>query len=108
MDPMSYPLVRAARQGTRTAVRKLLASGAPVAPWVEVALDAEGTTLLHVACARGLPELVTALLAAGAEVDAADGAGTRPLHEALHAGHLKIAEALIAHGAALDSPDREG
>jgi truncated hemoglobin YjbI len=77
------------------------------------ALDAGGHTALYSVaneCASEAgPEIVRALLRAGAEVDACGGV-TRatPLHMAARRGHVEIARALLDAGAATDARDRKG
>lgn len=48
----------------------------------------------------GRKELVSLLLAKGAEVNARDNDGDTPLHGAALHGHANIVELLLAHGAA--------
>lgn len=56
-------------------------------------------TPLHVAAKTGKPKCVTALLEAGADVNAVNEQGRTPLHAAATHNHLDIIKALIAHGA---------
>ena len=58
-----------------------------------------GSTLLHAAAGRGTLELVEALLAAGADIDALQVQGFTPLASAAHGGHLKCMRRLLAAGA---------
>mmetsp|Transcript_28656 Transcript_28656/g.46266 ORF Transcript_28656/g.46266 Transcript_28656/m.46266 type:complete len:515 (-) Transcript_28656:60-1604(-) len=60
---------------------------------------ASGWTPLHMACAYGIPETVTALLAAGADVETKNSINWMPLHEAVHRGYTSIVEMLLAAGA---------
>ena len=62
-------------------------------------------TPLHLASSKGCLPCVEALLAAGADVDAADGhGGWTSLHKAADRGHKKVLRALLAAGAAPDTP----
>ncbi|KAF8060498.1 histidine--tRNA ligase [Scenedesmus sp. PABB004] len=82
----------------RTAVAHLLraSGGAPGDPQ-----DGAGNTHLHSAVAGpdDAPELVAALLAAGAPPDAANADGDTPLHVAARRGHAAACAALVAGGA---------
>lgn len=84
--------------------------------------DAAGRTLLHRAVANLLvggegvgevdtpehPEVVSALLARGAQVDAVDSAGATALHVAAGIGHVKVVKLLLVGGAAVDGRDADG
>lgn len=56
-------------------------------------------TLLHEAAAKGDKEVVSLLLAKGAQVDAKNSAGATPLHLAVLNDRVDVAELLIAGGA---------
>ncbi|MBV8810416.1 MAG: ankyrin repeat domain-containing protein [Acidobacteriaceae bacterium] len=58
-----------------------------------------GQTILHLACARGNPQIVTRLLAARADVSATDQSANTPLDEAVLNDRLEILRLLLAHGA---------
>lgn len=47
---------------------------------------------------NGHVEIVTALLKAGAEVNAADTLGQTPMMSAAHYGHIEIVQILREHG----------
>jgi ankyrin repeat protein len=70
--------------------------------------DAEGRTLLHLAALEGKRSAVTAVLGAGAEVNAKDKAGRTPLDLALtrpdSKSHVESAEGLILAGGYSDHP----
>jgi hemoglobin len=70
------------------------------------------TPLYRVANGSGMgqgPEVVEALVRAGADVNASAGVtGATPLHMAARRGHLEIARRLLDFGAALDARDRKG
>ena len=62
---------------------------------------------LHAACVHGYaadaPRIVSALLAAGADINAPCPLGDRPIHLAATYNWLPVLEALLAQGAAVDS-----
>lgn len=68
--------------------------------------DGENGTLIHVAVAEGLEEMVAWLLDRGADVQALDGRGCPPLHLALNPSHAErsnmIIGMLINYGAPVD------
>ncbi len=93
------PLMLAAGLGRLELVEAILDGGADVD-----ATDARGFTALFHACYnadedRGYPEVVRALLAAGADREAAIGYGVRPLMYAAGYGEAGVVEALLAAGA---------
>lgn len=68
----------------------------------------DGTTALHWAVYNGNLELVHALIAAGANVNARNDYGSSPMSEAGVIGHAAIIEALLEAGADVESPTLEG
>ncbi|MFM2120873.1 MAG: hypothetical protein RL722_2341 [Pseudomonadota bacterium] len=89
-------LMRAARQGRLAAVQTLLAAGAAVD-----ARDARDYTALFHACHDaeadlGHPEVVQALLDAGADKEACIGFGVRPLMYAAGTGEAAVVQVLLA------------
>ncbi len=95
---MSNALLEAVRAGDAAAVRRLAAGEALQAA------DEEGVTPLMVAAGLGRREVVSALLAAGAEVNAADRRGfTALFHGCYNAdedrGWPEVVEALLEAGA---------
>src|SRR5215467_15908310 len=85
----------AAMNGDRAAVRTLLTSGEDVN-----AAQGDGMTALHWAARRGDAEMVSMLLAAGANVRATTRlGGYTPIIMAAELGHAPSIEALIAAGA---------
>jgi ankyrin repeat protein len=99
--------IKAAKTGDVGRIRELVQADAKLL----AARDADGSTALHCAAWKGHPEVVAALLAAGADVHAEnqnDHWGTTPLHAAAHANQAAIAAALIAAGADVNARDRQG
>jgi ankyrin repeat protein len=88
------PLVDAAKNGDRTAVRALLQQGASVN-----AADADGTTALHWASYRDELESADLLIRAGAKVNAANDLGVTPLWTASLNGSAAMVQRLLEAGA---------
>ena len=89
------PIDYAARRGCAEAIHMLINAGSPFD-----AKDKYGLETLHRAAEAGDPECVTALLDAGAKVDARGGPyQTQPIHEAAKAGNFLVVETLLARGA---------
>src|SRR5258705_8134169 len=89
----------AAMRGDRADVLTLIKQGADVnAP------QGDGVTALHWAARQGDAELVTALVAAGANARAATRSGVyTPLHLAAERGSAPIVKALLRAGAVVDA-----
>jgi cytohesin len=64
-------------------------------------VNSEKLTPLHAASAEGHAEVVAALLAAGAEVNAKEAMGSTPLHAAAFEGQLEAVKLLVEGGADL-------
>lgn len=103
-------LARAPSRGTETHVatliqltRLLVTSGAD--PNITMA---DGTTLLHEAAARNLPELIDFLVGHKANLNARDAQGNAPLHVAIDARNLEMLDRLLDHGADPDLVDARG
>ena len=92
------PLVFAAGEGDIDEVRRLLDAGHDV-----MERTAAGETPLHVSGIRGAPEVVEALLLAGADPNARTNGGAflkmTPLHWMTHGGHVDGMRLLLEHGA---------
>jgi ankyrin repeat protein len=104
-DP-NKEIIKAAKKGDVATLKSLLASDRKLVD----ARDTDGSTPLHCATWKGHPEVVKALLAAGADVNSVNQNehwGTTPLHAAAHANQAVIAQLLIDHGAN-PSRDSEG
>ena len=62
------------------------------------AVDEVGEAPIHVACARGVLNIVLALAEKGADMNCASGAGVTPLHKAACFGQVAIVKYLIKEG----------
>ena len=63
---------------------------------------------LHSAAMQGHADVVTALLEAGAIVDAVNKQGQTPLHVTAGQGHADVARALLAAGAIVEVVNKQG
>jgi ankyrin repeat protein len=99
------PLVLAARANEVSTVRALLS--AHPAPDINQR-TADGTSALHWAVYHGDSDLVTRLLAAGADANARNDYGSTPMSEAAVRGDLQLLRALLAAGADVESPNADG
>ncbi len=100
-------IIKAAKQGNVTSLKSLLSAD----PSLIQARDSDGSTPLHCATWKGHLNVVTALLEAGADVNASNQNehwGTTPLHAAAHANQASIAKLLLDHGADTKALDMEG
>ncbi|WP_165072330.1 ankyrin repeat domain-containing protein [Paludisphaera rhizosphaerae] len=95
---------------TRAALRKLLPDVDPDLTDEEFARakDEESATALHEAAKEGRVDLIKALVAAGAELEAADASGWTALHRAAEAGDIAAIGALIDAGADIDAAEPDG
>ncbi len=91
--------------GQLSAVRALVAAGADVTAAATNPLKVQA---LHAAVASRNLEIVTAVLAAGADSNAQQQAGFRPMHEAGSNANRPLAELLLAHGADPSLPNDDG
>ena len=100
-------LHRAAGLGDLDAVNHFIAAVHGGKSVVEVVNEENGAgeTPLHQAARNGHAAVVAALIAAGAEVNAADTAGFTPLHQAALNGHVVIVLTLIAEKADVNMDD---
>ncbi len=67
-----------------------------------------GETALSLAAFRGHTEVISLLLAAGADVNDIDNSGDTPLHNAVMNGKIDTVQELVKHGASVNMPDEEG
>jgi ankyrin repeat protein len=84
-------------------VQVLLAAGANLE-----AVNAHGSTALHIAARAGEFGVVRLLLAAGAELETANTNGNTPLLSAAKAGQHEMVELLLAAGAKLEAVNAHG
>ncbi len=96
----SLDLVHAVEQGRIHELRQLLSQGANV--------NQEGCFLLNIAVRAGDREMVSALITAGADVNAPDGNGITPLLMAIKMNNLEALRALISARARIDLQDVDG
>jgi ankyrin repeat protein len=77
----------------------LVEAALAIAPAIAHYRDDRGRTLLHEASARGAVELVTELLALGADVALREQWGETPLFDAARSGRADVVRLLVEHGA---------
>jgi ankyrin repeat protein len=99
------PLVIAARDNDIATVRTLLAAHPPANVNQRTA---DGTSALHWAVYHGDTDLVTKLLAAGADANAHNDYGSTPMSEAAVRGDVQVLRALLAAGANAESANADG
>ena len=101
----TYPLHQAARNGDLDSVNHFI-----IAHRADVNVKKKsGWTSLHFAAEFGYTSVVSALIAAGADVNAKEeSGGSTPLHSAASSGHLSVSWALIAAGADLNMKNNDG
>lgn len=63
-------------------------------------------SVLHLAAQYNLPDILTALLSTGMEVDGRDIASRTPLHYASSQGHLEVCRILLQHRADINASDK--
>lgn len=63
---------------------------------------------LHISCAGGKEDIVTALIEKGACINAWDKDGKTPLFKSCENGHIKIVQILLDHGANVNLGDQDG
>jgi hypothetical protein len=96
------PLGNAIESGRVEIVTLLLEAGA------NVAAPSRDMPPVVMAAVRGNTDMVKALVAHGASVDAADSMGMTPLIAAAQSGYIDIAEFLITSGANVNAKDKTG
>ncbi|KAM6445846.1 protein phosphatase 1 regulatory subunit 16A [Rhynochetos jubatus] len=101
--PASVRLLEAAARHDAEEVRHFLRDG--VDPDL---CNEDGLTALHQCCIDDAGAVVTALLDAGADVDARDAELWTPLHAAATCGHLGLVQLLIRRGADLLAVNSDG
>ena len=68
---------------------------------------ATGNTALTLACCGGYLDIVTLLIAGGADLEVQNENGHTPLMEAASGGHVGVAEILISSGAGINTQSNE-
>jgi len=99
---LSQDMVKAIVQGKPIEVKQLLDKGE--------AVDAKqaGQTALHMASMNGKVDIISILIARGAQVDAVDDQGITPLMLAAKDGQLDAVKALLAQGAKIEAQNKMG
>jgi ankyrin repeat protein len=106
-NALAKVMLKAAKAGNLAEVRKLVAKDKSLLN----IRDKEGSTPLHCAAWKGHVDVVTALLNAGAGINAVNQNGhygTTPLHAAAHGNQRAVAELLIARGADMKAKNLSG
>uniref|UniRef100_A0A8B9G5L5 Protein phosphatase 1 regulatory subunit 16A n=1 Tax=Amazona collaria TaxID=241587 RepID=A0A8B9G5L5_9PSIT len=101
--PDSIRLLEAAARRDAEEVRQFLACG--ISPDL---CNEDGLTALHQSCIDDCGAVVSALVDAGADVNAADSERWTPLHAAATCGHLGLVQLLIQRGADLLALNSDG
>ena len=70
--------------------------------------DAEGNTLLHLACSGGSAGIVELLINSKANAKATNKLNEMPLHIAVHCGHVSIAQFLLENRVPIECKTVEG
>ena len=103
----TLPLIFAAGEGDLPEVQRLLAEGVDIN---QVTLA--GESVLHVSGIKGNPEVVDALIKAGADVNARTRGGTylkmTPLHWMVYGRHLSGMRLLLENGADVNAKNTKG
>lgn len=100
---MEY-VMSSGESATEADVLALIASGADP----NACCNSFGGSALHVAAFWDNAEVASALIAAGADVNATDDVGTTPLHDAAANNSTRVAKVLIEAGADVSARDGTG
>lgn len=109
-DKAVTTLLQACHRGLLEVVQKLLEAHKTAGGSADYLTGAseEGVTAMIAASSEGHPEVVKALLAAGASANDADSDGTSALMAASARGHLEVAKELLAASAAVNVVNNDG
>ncbi|HXP91086.1 MAG TPA: ankyrin repeat domain-containing protein [Fibrobacteria bacterium] len=99
---ISQEMVQAIVQDKPEAVKNLLDNGE------SVEATQNGQTALHMAAMNGKVDILTILIARGANVNGQDDQGITPLMLAARDGHVDAVQALVAQGAKIEVQDKLG
>ncbi len=75
---------------------------------VNVVVDVDKRTLLHIASSEGNKDVVEKLIERGAVVDAVDNEGETPLYAAVYGGHEEVVKVLLKAGADVNKENIDG
>ena len=98
-----FRVLTAFKDALPNAIRVLKAKGI-----TDINARSDGSTPLHEAASEGHTDVVIALIAAGADVNAQNERGYTPLHWAADRGHTETVRALIDSGADVNLADNSG
>jgi ankyrin repeat protein len=97
-------IYKAVRRGEASTIKDILKRNSRLIN----AKDNEGLTPLHYAVVTGHKDLVSLLIARGADINARDNRGATPLHLAVDRVQREIAHFLISRGADINAQTNNG
>ena len=96
-------LLKFAKSGYKTGIRKLLSKGVP-----PNCTDNNGCTPLHHAVSQNRIEIIPLLISYKADVDKKDNFGETPLHKAANQNKAEAADKLLEHFVKINEQDKRG